>query len=159
MSLPPNTGVSLDGAQVGDVAVGDVAGANVVKITGADANKIVDLLQAQIRYSWDDDQRRELRQAQIDTERRHDQNEASLRWEMMRQRFDIISKRLDHLDASAAATAATVARHIQWSRLIVAVLAVMIIAMALHYLGILGTALRASGIAAAILVLYYVRHR
>jgi Flp pilus assembly protein TadB len=136
--------VRLEG-QAGDVSVGDVAAGNVVKISGADANKIVDLLQAQMRYNWDDDQRREIRQGQMDQTRRRERDEEALRWEMMRQRFEAIATRLDRLDHRSG----------QMSRMVLGVIVVvtlLALAMVAHYLGLIG-------VAAGAALIYLVRSR
>jgi hypothetical protein len=156
------TGIGFGGAQVGDVAVGDVAAGNVVKISGADANKILDLLQAQIRYNGDDDQRREVRQAQIDAQRRRERDETSLQWAMVRQRLDIVMQRIDRLDATAAETNAE-ARRVRVAGLIIAALlgtlivAVMVLLVDRYYLA--GGLLRSIVGAAGALGIYYVRSR
>jgi hypothetical protein len=155
-------GISLDGAQAGDVSVGDVAAGNLVKITGADANKILGLLEAQIRYAWDDDQRREARQAQVDADRQHDLDAAAMHWQMTRQRLDVIVTRLDHLDTATAETHAEARRVRVAGAILAAVLALIIIAVIViaidrYYLA--GGLLRSIVGAAGATGIYYVRSR
>jgi Flp pilus assembly protein TadB len=155
-----DSAIRLDG-QAGDVAVGDVAGGALTKISGADANRIVDLLQAQLQYSWDDDQRREVRQAQTDAERQRDRDETAMQWRMTRQRLDVVVQRLDHLDATAAETHAE-ARRVRVAGLIIAAalaalfVAVIVLLVDRYYLAALARALiGATGALGA----YYVRSR
>jgi hypothetical protein len=151
-----NTDIDIEGT-ASDVAGGDVqktitTTTTTTAINGVDGNKMIDMLQAQLRYNWDDDQRRELRQAQADEDRRRheedrrkDRDSADLQWAMMRQRFDVIITRLENLER-AAITTITEARYVRVSIVVlIVVIVVLVVSFVAHTYGVLAFALQAVG--------------
>jgi hypothetical protein len=167
---PGGPTVKIDG-QIADMSIRDAAGRDV--ISGADGNRVLAALETLIRYSWDDDQRRETRQAQHEAERQRDRDEAAAQWIMTRRRLDAVAEQIGNLETTASVTRGrldAVAERIgrmetaagetradaqqlqRWLWAILAAIALLALAMAAHYLGLIG-------VAAMTALIYLVRSR
>ena len=89
-------------AQSGDQTYGNVAGGDIHQ--GADANRVLAMVELLVKNAWDDQQQRDIRQRQHDRERREERDRADYHREMTRQRLEKIAGDVERLTGDVAVT-------------------------------------------------------
>lgn len=88
--------------QSGDVSIGTAA--QSVTYQGADANKLIAMMELIVKNDWDDRQQREIRMAQVDETARIAKDQADFHREMTRQRLERIASDVTTLAQDITAT-------------------------------------------------------
>jgi hypothetical protein len=136
-------------AQSGEQHYGAVAGGDIHQ--GADANRVLAMVELLVKNSWDDQQRRAIWEAKEAEERRQRQNEADLHREMTRARLERIAGNVERLTEDMAETQRLGRAARRWLiglTLALVVIGAIVVAVVADRLGVMAVALLVATIAA-----------